>query len=156
MRLSNEVVLYGVLFVLCFIGTHAGFGQAREQRDAGLKTYSGQRVNNSSLRMVYFYDQTVAVVELGPKKLLLNCELIEVYEPEEALKSLGELQKVSRPVAISFPEMMTLMSQCQQVDSFRNHRMRSTSSANSANGRSSLLNNNPLTLLSGIIPGKYD
>lgn len=91
--MKNEVVLYGVLFVLCIIGTHgkpslsfnlpnlavfAGFGTARDQRDAGLKTYSGKRVNNSSLRMVYFHDQTVAVVELGPRKLLLNCELIEV------------------------------------------------------------------------------
>lgn len=55
------------------------FGHQREQRQAvGLKTYSGDRVRNDSLRMVYFHDQTVAVVELGENKLLLNCELIEV------------------------------------------------------------------------------
>lgn len=54
------------------------FGKSREMRQAILKRYSGQRVQNDSILMVYFHDQTVAVAELGPKKLLLNCELIEV------------------------------------------------------------------------------
>nr|XP_022916393.1 uncharacterized protein LOC111426203 [Onthophagus taurus] len=158
---------FASLLVCFFLGIHgkpslsfnlpnfaalAGFGQtAREQRDSALKQYSGKRVTNDSLRMVYFYDQTVAVAELGPRKLLLNCELLEVYEPEEALMALGQLSKFSRPVAISFPEMMTLMSQCQQVDSFNSQdRVPSVAPPNMARG---LLSNNPLTLLSGIIPG---
>lgn len=55
------------------------FGKSpRESRQTMLKKFSGERVKNDSIVMVYFHDQTVAVVELGPKKLLLNCELIEV------------------------------------------------------------------------------
>lgn len=50
----------------------------RQGESAGVKPYSGIRVRNDSLIMIYYHDQTVAVVELGPAKLLLNCELIEV------------------------------------------------------------------------------
>lgn len=86
-------VCYVVFLVLCVLGTYGKpsmsitlpnfnifgvFGHPREQRQTNLKRYSGHRVSNESLRMVYFHDQTVAVVELGSQKLLLNCELIEV------------------------------------------------------------------------------
>lgn len=89
----TSVVCYVVFFVFCGLGTYGKptmsitlpsfnifgvFGHPREQRQTNLKKYSGHRVRNDSLRMVYFHDQTVAVVELGTKKLLLNCELIEV------------------------------------------------------------------------------
>lgn len=166
MVLTNELI-YVVVFVLCFLGTQgkpslslnfpfAVFGGlgGRESREAHLKQYSGKRVGNDSLRMVYFHDQTVAVVELGPKKLLLNCELIEVYEPEEALKSLGELQSISRPIAITFKEMLTLMSQCQQVETYNDssHKETTVRSRGPGYGKG-LLSNNPLTLFSGIIPG---
>lgn len=93
MILTSEV-MYVAFFVLCVIGTQGkpslslnfpslafftGLAGGREQRQAtSLKQYSGRRIRNDSLLMVYFHDQTVAVVELGPKKLLLNCELLEV------------------------------------------------------------------------------
>lgn len=56
------------------------FGRGRDFRQAQnpLKRYSGRRARNDSVVMVYFHDQTVAVAELGPKKLLLGCELVEV------------------------------------------------------------------------------
>lgn len=57
--------------------TFAGIGARRDERSIS-KPYSAIRVQNDSLRMVYYNMQTVAVVELGPGKLLLNCELIEV------------------------------------------------------------------------------
>lgn len=58
-----------------FVGAGA---RAEERREpAGVKPYTGRRIGNDTLRMIYYYDQTVAVVELGPGKLLLNCELIE-------------------------------------------------------------------------------
>lgn len=40
--------------------------------------WSGRRIDANSLQMVYYHDLTIAVVELGAKKLLLGCELIEV------------------------------------------------------------------------------
>lgn len=42
------------------------------------KGFSGLWVNSDSVKQVYYHDQTVAVVELGPRKRLENCELIEV------------------------------------------------------------------------------
>lgn len=88
----TDVMFYVGVLVLCVLGTHgtptlslglpslATFTAftGRQDDSTGVKPYSGIRVRNDSLRMVYYHDQTVAVVELGPGKLLLNCELIEV------------------------------------------------------------------------------
>lgn len=55
------------------------FQQYVEKRQATqTKTFTGRRIDRGSLRMVYYHDSTIAVVELGPEKLLLGCELIEV------------------------------------------------------------------------------
>lgn len=93
MILPNTVMYAIMCFVLCVLGSQgkpslsfnfpsfrvfSGFGTEREERDVNLKKYSGKRVANDTTRMVYFHDQTISIVELGPKKLLLNCELIEV------------------------------------------------------------------------------
>lgn len=42
------------------------------------KGFSGLWVKSDSVKQVYYHDQTVAVVELGPGKRLQNCELVEV------------------------------------------------------------------------------
>jgi hypothetical protein len=42
------------------------------------KGFSGLWVRSDSMKQVYYHDQTVAVVELGPGKRLQNCELVEV------------------------------------------------------------------------------
>jgi hypothetical protein len=42
------------------------------------KGFSGFWVRSDSVKQVYYHDQTVAVVELGLRKELENCELIEV------------------------------------------------------------------------------
>lgn len=42
------------------------------------KGFSGLWVRSDSMKQVYYHDQTVAVIELGPRKELVNCELIEV------------------------------------------------------------------------------
>lgn len=77
----------GVL-VLCVLGSHGtptlSLGlpftafAGRQETAVSVKPYSGIRVKNDSIRMIYYHDQTVAIVELGSGKLLLNCELIEV------------------------------------------------------------------------------
>lgn len=77
-------------------------------------------------------------------------------EPEEAINALGELQKISRPVAISFNEMLNLMDKCQQLDNIIGNNKSSinvngTSVAVTSRG---ILFNSPFSLFSGIIPGK--
>jgi len=42
------------------------------------KGFSRLFVRSDSVKKVYYHDQTVAVVELGPRKRLENCELVEV------------------------------------------------------------------------------
>ncbi|XP_026477018.1 SUN domain-containing protein 2-like [Ctenocephalides felis] len=85
------------------------------------KSFSGYRVRNDSLRMVYFHDQTIAVVELGAKKLLLSCELIEIYNDADGSELLAKLAStVNRPLGIGFTEMLQLMTQCQTVDNVEN------------------------------------
>jgi len=42
------------------------------------KTYTGYKLKPTSLRMIYHHDQTIAIVEIGEGKTLLNCELVEI------------------------------------------------------------------------------
>ncbi|EDW00117.1 GH12690 [Drosophila grimshawi] len=91
--------------------------QIIEQRSLRqMKTYSGKRVSNDSLIMIYYHDLTIAVTELGPQKLLLGCELIEIYNDKEGKMLLSGLAKYNRPLEISFDEMLKLMDQCEHVD----------------------------------------
>ncbi|KXJ73633.1 hypothetical protein RP20_CCG015351 [Aedes albopictus] len=78
--------------------------------------FSERRLDVASLRMVYFHDQTVAVVELGPEKKLIGCELIEIYKDSEGHELLRNLSSINRPLEISFRDMIKLMDQCEQVD----------------------------------------
>ncbi|CAG9786988.1 unnamed protein product [Diatraea saccharalis] len=88
-----------------------------DRRDpAGVKPYTGRRVGNDTLRMIYYHDQTVAVVELGPEKLLLNCELIETYDEDDTNRLLKQLSRINRPLEVTFSQMIKLMGQCQQVE----------------------------------------
>uniref|UniRef100_A0A182N1M6 Phospholipase A2 n=1 Tax=Anopheles dirus TaxID=7168 RepID=A0A182N1M6_9DIPT len=94
-----------------------GFTHIVERRlmDA-MKTYSERRLDVESLRMIYFHDQTVAVVELGPAKRLIGCELIEIYNDADGTELLRNLSTINRPLEISFRDMIKLMEQCEQVD----------------------------------------
>nr|XP_029711208.1 uncharacterized protein LOC115256575 [Aedes albopictus] len=94
-----------------------GFTQIVERRlQDAMKSYSERRLDVASLRMVYFHDQTVAVVELGPEKKLIGCELIEIYKDSEGHELLRNLSSINRPLEISFRDMIKLMDQCEQVD----------------------------------------
>ncbi|KAG5891726.1 hypothetical protein JTB14_000329 [Gonioctena quinquepunctata] len=129
-------------------------GNLGKDHTPNLKSYSGKRVTKESMRMVYFHDSTVAIVELGPNKLLLNCELIEIFNPGEIYDVLGELKPVARPVGITFDEMITLMSQCKQLEEIKrsivHEELLKNESLDVDQGRGM---KNPFTILSGIIPG---
>ncbi|XP_023938862.2 uncharacterized protein LOC112046471 [Bicyclus anynana] len=148
-------------------------GAVREdaEREPGVKPYTGRRVSNETLRMIYFHDQTVAVVELGEDKLLLNCELIETYDEEDTGRLLRQLRSINRPLSVSFPQMTRLMGQCQQVEGVEagagadagagagatreGWRERGAAHARLQAGgaHAGLLGGSPLSLLQGIIPG---
>ncbi|KAJ8731086.1 hypothetical protein PYW07_004250 [Mythimna separata] len=100
------------------VGTVGARSEDAERREpaAGAKPYTGRRVGNDTLRMVYHHDLTVAVVELGPNKLLLNCELIETHDEDDTGRLLRQLSRINRPFGVSFPQMVRLMAQCQQVN----------------------------------------
>ncbi|XP_057665957.1 phospholipase A2 hemilipin [Diorhabda carinulata] len=162
-QIYNVVVMHVIFLVLCILGVGGKpsftfdfptlSSLNTNGREIKLKRYSGARVDKDSLRMVYVNDQTVAVVELGPKKLLLNCELIEILEEEQISEVLGEFKSSARPMPISFDEMRTLMNQCMQLQSrkyLKSHRELHKNSTNRAQERAL---KNPFTLLNGIIPG---
>ena len=50
----------------------------RSSEASPYKGWSGLFVSDRTVKQVYYHDQTIAVVELGPGKTLENCELIEV------------------------------------------------------------------------------
>ncbi|CAH0715234.1 unnamed protein product, partial [Brenthis ino] len=136
-----------------------------EKRDAGVKPYTGRRVGNDTLRMIYYHDQTVAVVELGEDKLLLNCELIETFDEDDTGRLLRKLSRINRPLGINFPQMVKLMGQCQQVEGVESNDVshrdgwqeRGDGAAEerlrAGGAHAGLLGGSPLSLLQGIIPG---
>lgn len=87
---DKNVVMHIVLFIIGVLGINAKpslsfnlpaigpFANFGKESVKPMKIYSGKRVDSDSIRMVYFHDLTVAIVELGPNKLLLNCELLEI------------------------------------------------------------------------------
>jgi len=116
------------------------------QQVAAYKPYTGWRVRDDSIRMVYFYEQTIAVVELGPGKTLLNCEIIEVYKPGEQKEALKNLTKVAKPYEVSFAQMMDLMTNCEKLGlpEFTNGIQIQTSRS---------VGGGTYSLLSGVLPG---
>ncbi|EDS30114.1 conserved hypothetical protein [Culex quinquefasciatus] len=106
-----------------------GFTQIVERKlQDAMKSYSEKRLNTESLRMIYFHDQTVAVVELGSEKRLIGCELIEIYNDLEGHALLKNLSSINRPLEISFRDMVKLMEQCEHVDRINaKNRFRATS-----------------------------
>ncbi|XP_008472447.1 uncharacterized protein LOC103509603 [Diaphorina citri] len=80
------------------------------------KGYSGYVFSKESLRVAYYYDQTIVIVEVGPKRKLLNCEIIEVYENNETLDAMETVTKeVGEPFLIDMTKMLQLMGQCQTL-----------------------------------------
>ncbi|KAJ8722341.1 hypothetical protein PYW08_004743 [Mythimna loreyi] len=155
------------------VGTVGARSEDAERREpaAGAKPYTGRRVANDTLRMVYHHDLTVAVVELGPNKLLLNCELIETHDEDDTGRLLRQLSRINRPFGVSFPQMVRLMAQCQQVagvEAFDEGGDTPTTGSSgggwqetgaararldAGGAHAGLLGGSPLTLLQGIIPG---
>ncbi|XP_044730991.1 uncharacterized protein LOC123294006 [Chrysoperla carnea] len=87
-----------------------------EDINSRVKPFSGQRVKGDSIQMVYYHDQTIAVIEIGPDRLLLNCELIEVIEPNDANATLYNLKSISKPLVITLDEMLNLLKQCEMLE----------------------------------------
>ncbi|EFN79339.1 uncharacterized protein LOC105187861 [Harpegnathos saltator] len=106
---------------------------------------------DNEIRAVYYYEQTVAVVDLGPRNVLHDCNIIEVYEPSEAAEVIRNLSVTLHPQVVSFQEITRLMQQCELLDSIRVETT-STSPTNVLS-RGTRIAASSITLLSGILPG---
>ncbi|KZC14498.1 PREDICTED: uncharacterized protein LOC107192557 [Dufourea novaeangliae] len=100
---------------------------------------------------VYYHDQTIAVVEIGANNELHNCNLIEVYEQDEANEVLRNLSATTIPQQVSFYEITKLMQQCELLDKIQHDVLSSTTTSTLSRG--SRVVTNSLSLLSGILPG---
>ncbi|KAM0726244.1 Phospholipase A2 isozymes PA3A/PA3B/PA5 [Formica fusca] len=102
---------------------------------------------NDEIRVVYYHEQTVAVINLGPSNELRDCNIIEVYEPSEATEVLRNLSMTLQPQVVSFQEITRLMQQCELLDKLQ---VKATS-ALPTNALSRAASS--ITLFSGILPG---
>ncbi|KAG8248305.1 hypothetical protein J6590_042925 [Homalodisca vitripennis] len=73
---SLAVVGLLVLASVPLVSGQRGFGVTGDT--SPYKGYSGIRARPEAERLIYYHEQTIAVVEVGPKRELFNCELIEV------------------------------------------------------------------------------
>ncbi|XP_025415862.1 uncharacterized protein LOC112687397 isoform X3 [Sipha flava] len=121
------------------------------------KSYTGYKVNPSSLRMIYYHDQTIAVVEIGEGKSLLNCELIEIYNDEEGKVMLKNLTRINKPLPINLSQMMNLISQCDLLDPHQVNpeeiKLRSIGSSGGETDSNGIQTTTSNSLYSGILPG---
>ncbi|XP_024217324.1 uncharacterized protein [Halyomorpha halys] len=83
------------------------------------KGYSGTRLRNDSLVLVYHYEQTFAVVEIGKNRELFNCELIEAYESSLQKELLKNLTAIGKTYKIRFASMLDLMNRCDELPPIR-------------------------------------
>lgn len=126
-----------------------------------IKVFDGRRVATDSIFMVYYHDLSVAIIELGPEKLLLNCNIIEIYEPIDVFKAMGPLRDITKPVMIKLEEMLKLMGQCDRLEEMfkvdvSTPKIQTENEVKNISTRieeAKQVFNNQLTLLSGIIPG---
>ncbi|XP_011264998.1 uncharacterized protein LOC105256610 [Camponotus floridanus] len=102
---------------------------------------------NDEIRVVYYHEQTVAVINLDPSNVLRDCNIIEVYEPSEAIEVLRNLSMTLQPQVVSFQEITRLMQQCELLDKLQ-VKATSTLPTNALSRAAS-----SITLLSGILPG---
>ncbi|XP_012219070.1 uncharacterized protein [Linepithema humile] len=117
----------------------------------GLNGFSPKTHANDEIRAVYYHEQTVAIVDLGPRNELHDCNIIEVYEPFEATDVIRNLSMILHPQVVSFQELTRLMQQCESLDSYQ---VEGTSTLpTNALSRGSRIAASSITLLSGILPG---
>ncbi|XP_047352600.1 uncharacterized protein LOC124950211 [Vespa velutina] len=102
------------------------------------------------VRAVYYYEQTVAIVDLTVNNVLHDCNLIEIYEPEEANEVLRNLSLTVNPQKVSFQQMIKLMQQCETLESLQSQELSISEDTRNEKSYSRI---SSLTLLSGIIPG---
>ncbi|XP_034950600.1 phospholipase A2-like [Chelonus insularis] len=104
-------------------------------------------------RAVYFHDQTVAVVDVNIKNEMQNCDIIEVYEPNEARELLGNLSMTARPTEVSFSQMRSLMYRCEILDRMEESFLRRESMAEGAFERANVAKLHIFNIFHGILPG---
>ncbi|CAD6208422.1 GSCOCG00003434001-RA-CDS [Cotesia congregata] len=104
-------------------------------------------------RAVYYHDQAVAVVDINENNEMLNCDIIEVYEPNEAGEVLGNLSISSHPTEIAFSQMTSLMYRCEMLDRIQRSQDKIKSTPKGAFERANMFGTHALNLFSGILPG---
>lgn len=75
--LSLSVAGLALLIIGPVFAKAQSFSRASKETSS-YKGFSGLWARSDSVKQVYYHDQTVAVVELGPGRSLENCELVEV------------------------------------------------------------------------------
>ncbi|XP_063974621.1 uncharacterized protein LOC135161190 [Diachasmimorpha longicaudata] len=121
----------------------------------GLKgVVSSADISTSGLRRaVYYHDQAVAILDVNEKKEIQNCNIIEVYEPEELMEVLANVSEIARPVEVSFSDMTGLMYRCQTLDRMKDDNSKDENQAKSSLDSTNLFGSNAFYLLFGIVPG---
>ncbi|KAL1451364.1 hypothetical protein WDU94_005748, partial [Cyamophila willieti] len=123
-RTLSAASLFCILFP-CWASAQFGFGggganlfsfnPTARRNTSPYKGYSGYVLNKDNVRVVYYFDQTIVIVEVaGPKKELRNCEVIEAYNENDTLDAMETVRReVGEPFLIDMDKMVKLMKQCQ-------------------------------------------
>ncbi|XP_015121002.1 phospholipase A2 phaiodactylipin [Diachasma alloeum] len=147
------IVLHVIFFAMC--------GVTSTEPLLSRNTYKGLKgivpsaeISTTGLRRaVYYHDQAVAVIDVNGRNEIQNCDIIEVYEPEEQMEVLANLSDIARPTEVSFSDMTGLMYRCQTVDRMKDDISGDKNQAKSSVDPVNVFSGNPFYLLFGIVPG---
>uniref|UniRef100_A0A8D8SPX6 Phospholipase A2 n=1 Tax=Cacopsylla melanoneura TaxID=428564 RepID=A0A8D8SPX6_9HEMI len=167
MRLSRSLSAASLFCVLfpCWASAQFGFGgggtnlfRTARRNTSPYKGYSGYVLNKENVRVVYYFDQTIVIVEVaGPKKELRNCEVIEVYDENDTLDAMETVRReVGEPFEIDMDKMVKLMKQCQLLAPVPKKKFEVKPTSMNTEKVKSNVDTQPTSaypLLNGIIPG---
>ncbi|XP_066596934.1 phospholipase A2-like [Prorops nasuta] len=77
------------------------------------------RTKSNHIREVFYHEQTVVVADLGPDRKLHYCNILEVYETQEADELLEKLKSEHTTERMSLEEMIKLTHQCELLEKFQ-------------------------------------
>ncbi|KAK0179161.1 hypothetical protein PV327_007978 [Microctonus hyperodae] len=154
MRSGIQVII--VLLAICSLNSSQPLMQSR-QSYKGLRGLlpNPQSYAKGFNRVVYYHDQAVAVIDINKNNEMQNCDIIEVYEPNEAMEVLTNLSIISRPTEISFSQMTSLMLRCEVLDAMQPSYTKEKDTPNGALERANLFSTHALNLFAGIAPGRH-
>ncbi|KAL5233802.1 hypothetical protein ACI65C_001212 [Semiaphis heraclei] len=116
------------------------------------KTYTGYRLDPSSVRKIYYCDLVIAITEVSEDNTLINCEIVEIEQDDLREELMKNLTSINTPVLLDLDNMLTLMDRCNKLDP-RRVTPEIVCRTTHCNNQNIVSNKKKHKIISGVFPG---